>query len=83
MTLHIILSPSAWPCPMTTEDAVLLAGDGVYLLPQLETVPLLYVRTSDLQQRGLSNLPPNAILIDDAHWVQLTLDHTTVVSWNQ
>ena len=86
MTLHMLMSSAPhWPehlAPLLGPgDALLLVGDGVYLLPFFSQQANLFVRQRDLEQRGLSLSLP-ATSLDDAEWVTLTLSHQPVVSWS-
>lgn len=91
------------PVPLTQasdSDALLLLGDACYSLPQWQQAvqasghsPTLYVRQSDLTQRGLkltdSGAPhanqagdQSAVqVISDSQWVALTLAYTRTISW--
>lgn len=65
----------------TADDNLLLLGDGVYQLPLLSAYKELYVRKSDIEQRGLNATDfDNLKCINDSQWVELTLNHGPVVS---
>ncbi len=85
MALHILMSPAPhWPAQLqpilSADDVLLLAGDGVYLLPFFHHLARVYVRERDLEQRGISLLP-SAQALNDTDWVNLTLAHQPVLSW--
>ena len=68
------------------QDSLLLTGDVVYLLPQLNANPaaiVTYYRRPDADQRGLDTRYSPAIPIDDEAWVKLTLTHQRLLTWKQ
>lgn len=85
MALFMLLSDS-YPLEklqsvFSTNDSLLLIGDGVYQLPFLIGFEQVNVRQQDLQQRGLNAANFNNInCISDEQWVELTLKHKPVVS---
>jgi|TARA_R110001583_G_scaffold48026_1_gene150218 tRNA 2-thiouridine synthesizing protein B len=91
MILHQILSNK--PQTLTdlasiigAEDAVLLAGDGCYQIGNQELTAItlnIFARTQDVECRGLTNLAQRIGLglINDAEWLNLTLQFKKVVSW--
>lgn len=76
--------PSKLPL-LQANDAILLAGDGVYQLQHTTTLKThtLFALETDLAARGLSttDLPREVRIIDDATWVALTLQYQQVIPW--
>lgn len=69
-------------------DTLLLLGDGTYNLADktfLQAVQekelQLYAMTIDVQARGLQTVSNNANAADDALFVELSCQHSKVVSW--
>ncbi len=85
MTLYMLLSDSysleKLQVVFSTNDSLLLVGDGVYQLPLLASFEQIYVRNKDLLQRGLSaDNYRNVRCINDEQWLELTLKHKPIVS---
>ena len=91
MALHLISSINSdklaqMRALLQEQDAIALIGDGVYAQQHLQQQlqPLnqtIYVRSSDLKQRGLQPLA-HVQSISDSQWVALTLVHAPVISWH-
>ena len=72
----------------TSGDALLLLGNGIYNLSDknfLQAVQQkkmsLYAMTMDVKARGLQAFAGNATAADDALFVELSCQHSKVVSW--
>ena len=85
MALYMLLSENTslekLAAVFSEGDGLLLLADGVYLLPFLAHYKTVYVRSKDLQQRGISiDGFKNAVSLSDEQWVELTLSQQPVVS---
>lgn len=68
---------------MSSEDAVILLGDGLYSAnhPEIAAMPQVYAIEEDRSTRGLR--PQNGIkYIDYTTMVTLTVEHNPVVTWS-
>lgn len=85
MALYMLLSENTslekLAAVFSEGDGLLLLADGVYQLPFLVSYETVYVRSKDLQQRGISiDGFKNAVSLSDEQWVELTLSQQPVVS---
>ncbi len=86
MTLHLVFSPQAF---LTQElqaqvqggDKVLLLGDALYSMTTFAAWHEVYVREKELTERGLTQAHARIQRIDDAMWVDLTLNAKNTLSW--
>ena len=89
MSLHLIFSPAgARAClhRWSADDRILLLGDGVYAANQFAQshVPAnaIYMLASDAEARGITENERGGIrLIDYKQLVELTEEHSLIVSW--
>ncbi|MBM95675.1 MAG: hypothetical protein CMI09_07505 [Oceanospirillaceae bacterium] len=72
-------------------DSLILLGDACYTQTQWrqsldaiaqgkDSIPI-FVRQSDLEQRGLGR-PVQMTVITDSEWVELSLSHSRTISWS-
>ena len=91
MTLHLLLSSDPATAQRAIQwlangDALLLASDGVYLATHaMMGGPLpancqCFIRQQDAATRGIS-VPEHIHAVDDARWVDLTLQSHNTLSW--
>ncbi len=81
MVLFQLTSPQAEIPFISATDALLLRQDAVYLArtPELLPASQCYMLAQDAADRQISG-PASIHLLDDAQWVALTLQATTVMS---
>ncbi|XOV81792.1 MAG: sulfurtransferase complex subunit TusB [bacterium] len=84
MSLHLVFSAGGWQsCQalVVPEDAVVLLGDGAYLVHKAAHGGQMFVLQEDLAIRGLDE-SSEAMAISYTQLVDLTVKHKPVVSWS-
>jgi tRNA 2-thiouridine synthesizing protein B len=64
---------------ISSEDSVILLGDGCYQLSRWSLANSTFAMTEDLAMRGLETKVAKSITSQD--WVNMTLKHTNVMTW--
>ncbi len=82
MTLHLIFNPQGLVSCLQrrdTADPMVLLGDGTYALTQSDIE--CFVLSEDAAARGVTGNSKNIRSIDYAELVELSMNHSPVVSW--
>ena len=64
---------------ISSEDSVIFLGDGCYQLSRWSLANSTFAMTEDLAMRGLETKVAKSITSQD--WVNMTLNHTNVMTW--